>query len=156
MGAYSIKVNATTNGTINTKDAFVDLNAPAGQAFRLTRFKISVRTPASDARLICQVIRKSVIGTGSAVGIEFERDPLSPPPLVAATIKSGATNYLVGTFTDPNDVVDEFSMNGRAIYEWVPRTDAEKITSDSGNIIGINIECDVVSILVDVTIEWEE
>lgn len=153
MSVYTIKVNATTNGTIDTKDAFVDLDAPASQAFKLTRYKISVRTPASDARLIVQVLRKSAIGAGSVAGTEVRKDPLAPAPLVVATIKSGATNYAVGTIVD---TLDEFSMNGRAIYEWVPRSDDEMITSASGDIIGINIECDTASILVDVTVEWEE
>lgn len=153
MGVYTIKVNATTNVAVNTKDAFLDLDAPVGQAFRLTRLKFSVRTPASDARLIIQVLRKSAVGAGGIAGTEVEKDPLSPAPLVVATVKNAAVAVAVGTIVD---TVDEFSMNARAIYEWVPRSDAEKVTSASGDIIGINIECDVVSILVDVTAEWEE
>lgn len=153
MSTYTIKVNATSNVAANTKDAFVDLDAPVGQAFKLTRVKLSVRTPASDARVIAQILRKSAVGAGGVAGTEVEKDPLGPPPLVVATIKSGATAVAVGTVVD---TVDEFSMNGRAIYEWVPRTDAEKITSTSGEIIGINLEADVVSLLIDVTVEWEE
>lgn len=153
MGVYTIFVNATANAVADTEDAFIDIAAPASVSIFLTKVKISVRTAASDARVNYRILRKSAIGAGSAAGTEVQARPLSPAPVSVATIKNAAVAYAAGTVTD---ILDDQSMNARSVVELVPREGREFWETDAAQIVGVNILSSVASLLVDVTVTWEE
>lgn len=151
MGSYIHTVSATTNGTINTDDLFAELN-PANIA-KIKRVEIAVRTPASDARIIARLARFSTAGTGGVAGAEVEKDGGGRPADAAVLEKNGATNFTLGALTDDFLTVP---VNGRAIYTWVPRGEEEKIRIEAAEFFGVVLQCDLVSIICDVTIEWED
>ncbi len=151
MGSYIHTVSATSNGTINTDDLFTELN-PAAIAL-IKRVEISVRTPASDARIIARLGRFTTAGAGGVAGTEVQKDQGGRAPDAAVLEKNGATNFTLGTLGD--DYLTA-AINGRAIWTWVPRGDEEKIRVEAAEFFGVVLQCDLVSIIVDVTIEWED
>lgn len=153
MASFSTTVGATTNVASGTEDSFIDITPPAGVSILVKRFRISIRTAASDDRFRFRLIRKSVQGTGSVVGTIVEKRPDGPAAVSTIQVKTGVTAFLAGTLVD---LVDEIEVNGRAIFEWVPRGPEEVVMSRVAEIIGLNVFASANSIEVDVTIEWEE
>ncbi len=151
MPSYTHTVSATTNGTINTDDLFHELN-PANASL-IKRVEVSVRTPASDARLIVRLARFSTAGTGGEAGTLVAKDEGMRASGAAVQQKMTTTNFTLGTL-DANILT--VAVNGRAIWTWVPRGDEEMIRIEAADFFSVVIQCDLVSIIVDVTVEIED
>ena len=110
-----------------------------------------------------RLLRKSAVGAGGvAIGTAFgvavgsalvKLSDLDRAAASAITVKSGATAFATGTITDQFDRVN---LNARAIWEWMARGDEEKIEVPAGGIFGINILVSVASIVITVTVWFEE
>ena len=117
MPMYSMSVSATSNTVVDTEDSFLNVIAAAGSRCLIKRVKISVQSPASDARSIIKLLRQSALGAGGAAGVVAKVDSgvRASSVTLAASVKNGITNMAVGTLVDTIDVIN---MNGRAIHEW--------------------------------------
>lgn len=153
MPNYTATVTATTNGTANIEDGFVELLAAASSAFRVKRVSISMQTPASDARLTVTMRRTSAAGATGTAATFVRREPAMRATSVTGFVKNGTTAFTIGTLTD---LIDVKNVNGRATYEWIPRNYMEEAVVVGGSRFSLGIACNVVSQIATVTVEFED
>lgn len=152
MPSYTHTVSATTRGVIDTEDLWNELNP--GNDVLIKRVSVSIETPASDARLIVRLLRTTATGTGTPVaGTEVSKDPGMRGTGVVVLEKNGTVNFIPGAV---GDIFHVEAVNGRAIWTWVPRGPEEMIRVQAASFFAVGIECDLVSIIVRSTVEWED
>lgn len=153
-------VNATSNGTINTEDTFVEL-ALSNVAIRVKLVRVRLgdgtATAGLDNDYRVRLVRKTAAGTGGTGGTEVRKQQAADTPDVVATVKNGATNFTTATL---GDIVDTVVKNGRETFEWIAKDEDDAIithpTTASGNIFAVLIQSAVVSQTFQVTVEWDE
>jgi len=154
MAQYIGTVTATSNGTANTEDTFIEIDAPASQIAKIKRIRVSHQTAAQDGSTRIKLCRKSATGAGTTAAMtEVKKNPLAPAALCVGTLKSGTNTWAAGTITD---TIDEIQVNQRGIWEWVARDEDDYIVLESGGIFGVNLLSSAISIVIRVTIEWVE
>lgn len=154
MAEYIARVQATSNTSANTEDEFIELRGAASTGFLLKRVRISVNTQNSDVNVTARIISLAS-GTGGS-GTSFtplKKRPTAPAATTVCTVKNGTTALALG---GTPVTIEQVNMNGRAIWEWIPRGNEEYIDSGSAGIITIAIKCSTASIILDVTTEFEE
>jgi len=160
MARYSVTVNATSNGTINTEDIFVEL-ALSGVAYKIKRVRVRLGDGTATAGVDndFKVFLKSMqtAGTGGTTSTEVPRHTAGDAADVVATVKNTTTNFTLGTL---NNIFDTVVKNGRETYEWIPIDEDDTIithpTTASGNLFIVSLQSAVVSQTFQVTVEWEE
>lgn len=153
MPIYQAQVTATSNAAAGTEDAFVEIAMLAASAGRIRRVLVSVETASQDTRSIVLFKRVSAAGATGVAYTATKADAQMRANVSTATVKNGATAFTVGTLVDTPRRVN---INGRAIYEWVPRNAQEEIVVIGGNRFVVGIACSAVSVVHGVTVEWEE
>lgn len=154
MAEYIARVQATSNSSANTEDEFVELRAAASTGFLLKRVRISCATAGSDVDITARIasLASGTAGSGTAF-TPLKKRPTAPAATTACTVKTTTTALALGGTPATLEQVD---VNGRSVWEWVPRGDEEYIDSGSAGIITIAIKVSAVSIVLDVTVEFEE
>lgn len=155
MPMYSMTVSATSNTVAGTEDTFLDLVAAAGSRLLVKRVQVSIETAAQDTRSIVKLLRKSAQGATGTAGVAAKLDSGSRASSVTLTtaVKNGTAAMAVGTIVDTLPVMN---LNGRAIWEWIPRNAQEEVYIAGAAIFGVNIACSAVSIVHRVTCWWED
>lgn len=153
MPLYSSTVSATSNATANTDDTFVEIAAAAGSQLRINRVRVSIATAASDTTGQVRLVRKSAAGSGGVAGTIVKIDSNTRASSASSTVKSGTTAFSAGTITD---TVEAQQVNGRAIWEFIPRDDTEEIVVAGSGIFGVIIQNSSASIVHRVTVWWED
>jgi len=158
MAQYSIVCVATSNGTVNTDDGFVELKAPASITVKVKRVRVGwgdgTATAAVDNMFRVKIMRWTT-GSG-ATGIAFtpvKRNGTSVAAISTVKIKNTTTAFALGTTTD---IVDQIPINGRAIYEWIARDDDDMIVTKPGEYFAVVISSAVVSQAFTVTVDFLE
>jgi len=153
MPIYQAQVTGTSNSVAGTEDTFVEVSFAASSAGRIRRVLVSVETASQDTRSIVLFKRVSAAGATGAAYTPTKADAQMRTPASTTNIKNGATAFTVGTLVDTPRRVN---INGRAIYEWVPRNAQEEIVVVGGNRFALTITCSAASVIHGVTVEWEE
>lgn len=153
MPIYQAQVTATSNATAGTEDSFAEISFAAASAGRIRRVLVSVETASQDSRSIVLFKRTSAAGATGVAYTATKADAQMRANASAVTVKNGATAFTVGTLVDTPRRVN---VNGRAIYEWVPRNAQEEIVVVGGNRFAVGIACSAASVTHGVTVEWEE
>jgi hypothetical protein len=78
---------------------------------------------------------------------------LAPTATTTVKVKNGSTAFTLGT---PTATFHQDNVNGRAIWEWIPRGNEEYIDSGSAGIVAIIVKCSGTSTTINVVAEWEE
>lgn len=157
MTVYTVNVNANVNGTINTEDSFVELSSTASmlhiQKVRV-RFGDGTSTEV-DHQFRIRLVRKSAAGTGGVAGTKVKTDIMCPVSGATCNIKTGTTNFTVGTVVD---VIDQLVMNTRGIYEFIARDEDEIITTDgtATTIFSVLLQSPVQPEKYQVSVYWTE
>ena len=153
MGQYCSIVSATSNGSGDTEDTFLDITPAASRTVKIVRIRVSCNTAADDSRIRVKVCRKSAQGTGSIAGIITKKDPGVDTSANSTQKKDTTVAFTAGTIVD---VVYDDNFNARAVWEFVARSDADMIRSGVAQIIGVNLLVSAASKVCHVLVEWEE
>jgi len=157
MAEYSVTVNASSNGTINTEDSFVELSSTASMLkIKRVRARFGDGTATEvDHQFRIRLTRKSAAGTGGVAGTKVKIDIMGPAAAATCNIKTGTTNFTVGTVVD---TVDQIVQNTRGIYEFIPRDEDEIITCDgtATTIFCVLLQSSVATEKYQVTVFWAE
>jgi hypothetical protein len=160
VGEYSVTFNATSNGTINTQDTFIELSGVVVNVKRVrVRLGDGTATAGVDNDWRVDLVRKSAAGTATSGS--------TPTPVrmritgrtsgATVTTKNGANGFTTPTVLE---TVDTVIVNGRAIYEWVARDETDYITTHptlaSGGMFAVLIQSAVASQKFQVSVFWEE
>jgi hypothetical protein len=155
MGQFIVEVSATTNSVANTEDAFIEIAGATGTGFFLKRVRISTYTPASDTVITPRIVAYSsgAASGGSSAGTLNKKRTISPAATSTAYVKNGTTNFPLGTVST---TYDQTNVNGRAIWEWIPRGNEEYIDSGALGVLAIVVKCSAASVVINATAEIEE
>ena len=153
MGHYSVTVQATSNSVANTEDEFIELKAAASTSLFLKRVRISCATQGSDVDITARIMSLSGSSAAGSASTPVKKRQLAPAATSAAKVKATTTAMALGAGAS---TIDQFDLNGRAIFEWIPRGNEEFIESASGGYLAIGIKVSSASIVLDVTVEFEE
>ena len=155
MPEFKIGVNATSNATPDTEDAFIELLSANPSIVRVKRFRIACQTAAQDARLQWRLLRTTTAGATGTGGTVVKKKPGTRASGVTANVKNGTAAFTVGTV---GDIFDQGSLNARAVYEWVPRGDEEvvEMTGDATNRLVLAIKSSVASLVLDIFLEYKD
>jgi len=161
MSRHIVDVNATSNGTINTEDTFVELLL-SGTAIKIKRVQVrlgggTLATAGVDNDYEVRLVRKTAAGSGGVAATEVRKNQAMPVGTVAAIVKTGTTNFTTVTL---GDLIEDVVKNGRETYEWIAKDEEDTIvthpTTGSGGIFAVIISSAVVSQRFQVAVEWEE
>jgi len=158
VAQYSIVCVATSNGTVNTDDGFIEIDAPANVCIKIKRVRIGwgdgTQTAGVDNHFRVKLMRWT---TGSVTaGTAFtpvKRNATSVAAGSAVKIKAGATAFALGT---TQTIVDQFAPNGRALFEWIARDDDDMIVTAPGEYFAVVVASSVVSQLFTISVDFLE
>jgi len=155
MPEYITRVEATSNATGDTEDAFIELLTANPSILRVKRFRINVVTASIDDRVSWRLLRTTTAGATGVAGTTVKKKPGSRAAGATNNVKNGTAAFTVGTV---GDQIDEGSFNARGGYEYVPRGDEEipEVTGDAVNRVVLAIKASGASRLLDVMFEWED
>jgi hypothetical protein len=158
MGTYIASVIATSNGTANTEDVFIQLTAATGKQFKIRRIRMFYRgdaTAVGDNNVEARVLTVTVASGGTGTTITpVATEPSMPAPVTTCIVKNGATALAVGTGTVTPITTPSF--NERGFYEWVAMLDSERLASGVAGIVELVLKNSAVSRQMAVEIEFEE
>lgn len=161
MSRHIVDVNAITNSVVDTEDTFVELLL-SGMAIRIKRVAVRLGGAALDTAGVdndfeIRLVRKTAAGTGGVAATEVRKDQSAAVGTVAATVKTGSTNFTTATL---GDLIEDVVKNGRETYEWIAKDEDDAIvthpTTGSGGIFAVIISSAVVSQDCQVSVEWDE
>lgn len=159
MAQYTTNVSATSNATLNTADVFVELKAPAGVTMKVKRVRVGysdgTATIGVDNYFMVKLYRWDTTTAGSST-------PFTPVPrnanFTAATttgkVKTTTTALALGTTNVT--IVDQISVNGRALYEWLARDDDDFIVVKPASLFAVVIASGVASQKFTVSVDHVE
>ena len=159
MAEYTASVNATSNGTANTDDMFIEIKAPTSTTVLVKRIRVSspATTPA-DNEVLVTVTRNTGAGTfTSGTGFTpIKRRTSAPVSVITSStciVKNGTNGATVGAGAS---VVLKTAFNQRGIFEWIARDKDDYIETGSGEYIEVLVQCSAVSQKIAVEMDWEE
>lgn len=158
MTEYSVGVNATSNGTINTEDTFVEISGVVIGVLRVeARMGDGTATTGLDNDWRIRLVRKTAAGATGTGGTAVRLDQEGRTAGATVTVKNGATNFTTATL---GDIVYTQVCNGRQQFQWMPRGPDEIIrthaTLGSGGMFAVLIQSAVVSQKFQVNVLWSE
>jgi hypothetical protein len=153
MGQYICEVQATSNSTAGTEDEFVELKSGSGLTLLIKRVRVDIYTPSQDSVSTIRLLRNSAAGSTGVAYTPLKKRQGAPGSAATCNVKNTTSAFSVGTNVDNPDRVD---VNGRAIWEWIPRGSEEFIETGSNGYFAVGIKCSTASVVHDVTVEWEE
>lgn len=155
---FSATVNATSNGTVNTQDTFIELSGVILGVKRIrARLGDGTATAGLDNDWRIDIVRKTAGGATGTSGTAVKLNVMGAASGATVTVKNGTSAFTTATI---QNTIDTAVVNGRAIFEWVARDEDDfvrnHITLGSGGMIGILIQSAVVSQKFQVTAYWVE
>lgn len=153
MAQYYTTVNATSNGTANTEDTFIELLPPANVVLLLKRVRISFTPTPVDNTVRVRIKRVSAAGATGTAGTVVKKRPTAPAAVSTSTVKNGTSVFTVGTLVD---TVLDAGVNTRGVFEWVSRDEDDYIVSNINQRVAITAACTAVSMVLTAEAEWEE
>lgn len=159
MPTYTTTINATSNGTINTEDTFVECSVNPLKIKRIrARLGDGTETAGVDNNYRVRVVRKTASGVGTtSVGTAVRAKQSDRVTGATVTWKNTTNNFTTATL---GDIYDSVVKNGRETYEWVARDETEYVevhpTLASGGMFAVLIQSAVASQKFNVTVVWEE
>lgn len=158
MHQYQCTVQANTHNTANTDDTFIEITAPSNRYIKIkgvrVEFQFGTATATSDAHFRVKLVTKSVAGTGGVSGTVTQRDPSAPSSLSTVLVKSGTTDFTVGTVIDTLELASIHVTNE---YVWNAFDESEKIIILPAGIFGIFVTWpSATQQNFTVTLWWEE
>lgn len=163
MAQYTTNVQATSNATLNTADVFVELKPPAGVTIKIKRVRVGysdgTATAGVDNYFVVKIYRWDTTtgGTTSAFTpvLRNANLPISVLPASGSCkVKSGTTACALGTTNVT--IVDQISINGRALYEWLARDDDDMIVVKPASCFAVVIASGVASQKFTVSVDHVE
>lgn len=174
-----VGVTATSNSTQNTQDAFIELQAASSQMIKIKRVRVGygsgIQSAGIDNNFLLQFYRYTTTSTttpstltfpastsasGVSAGSFFtQRSPgnAKASQLTTVKVKNATTAFTLGTGTV--QLVDQISINGRALYEWLARDDDDMIFTTgaaAAECFAVAITSNVASQVFTVTLDWVE
>lgn len=148
MAQYTTNVSATSNVTLNTPDTFVELKGPAAVTFKVKRVRVGfsdgTATAGVDNYFMVKIYRWDTTTGGSATTFTpIPRNGNMGAAGTTAKVKTTTTALALGTTNVT--IVDQISVNGRALYEWLARDDDDMITVKPATCFGVVIQSGVAS-----------
>jgi hypothetical protein len=166
MVQYVVGCTATSNSSANTQDAWIELQAPSGMMIKIKRVRVGfgsgTQSAGVDNHFLLQFYRYTTSNStvNAAAGSLFtQRSPgnAKASQLTTVKVKNGTTAFTLGTGTV--QLVDQISINGRALYEWLARDDDDMIFTTgaaAAECFAIAITSNVASQVFTATIDWIE
>lgn len=158
MPQYSTTVNATSNGTINTEDTFVELSVGNLRIKKIVaRLGDGTGTAGVDNDWRIRIVRKTAGGATGTGGTSVRNDQVDRVSGVTNNVKNGTNAFTTATL---GDIIDTQIKNGRETYLFIARDQYDYIgvhpTLGSGGMFAILIQSAVASQKFQVTTFWEE
>lgn len=166
-------VTATSNTSAGTQDLFIEIKAPSSGQFFVKRVRVSLgnaaETTGQDGDYFVQLYRYTTTTAGSATSLSFPaasalsshaanfwigRNPNNVNSVVTIKVKNGTTALAIGSGTV--QILDEISVNGRAVYEFLARDDDDMWSPPTSGCFAVALICSVASQVFNVTVDWEE
>lgn len=159
MAQYTSNVSATSNTTINTADVFVELKAPSNVTIKIKRVRVGfsdgTATAGVDNYFMVKLYRWDTTTGGSATTFTpIQRNANSQAPVATCKVKNGTTALALGTTNVT--IVDQISINGRALYEWLARDDDDMIVVKPASLFSVVLQSGVASQKFTVSVDHVE
>lgn len=163
MPQFTTNVSATSNATANTADVFVELKAPAAITIKVKRVRIGysdgTATIGVDNYFMAKLYRWDTTTAGTSTAftpvLRNANLPISVLPASGSCkVKNGTTALALGTTNVT--IVDQISINGRALYEWLARDDDDMIVVKPASCFAVVLQSAVVSQKFTVTVDHVE
>lgn len=152
MANYNVNVNATSNGTSDTEDTWIELQPPSGVALALYRIRVSnPHSTLIDNPIRVRLNRASAAGATGTSFTPKEHRPNGPAAVSSCNVKNGTSAFSVGTVIE---TLIDVAFNSRGLFEWVARDENDYFWSGVNERIAIcvrvrgtasvvlNVECD--------------
>jgi len=156
MPEYVVEVNATSNGTLNTEDTFVEIDGFHKVRKVIVRLGDGTESAGVDNNYRVRIVTKTVLGSGiTAGGTENPHKHGDDRAAgIVTAVKSGTNNFSLGTL---GRVLEQAVRNGRETYIWEP-PEGYTTTRDlaDGRAFGVMVQNEQVSIPFQVTVIYEE
>lgn len=153
MPLYSATVSATSNGSANTEDTFIEVLAASGSALSLRRVKVYSSTAAADTVIRGRIIRASSAGATGTAGTATKVVDSMRASSATVVVKNGTNAFSTGSVVD---TIERFCINGRSVWEWVPASAEERVTNAAASYLKLIIENSGTSQVVVATLTWED
>lgn len=163
MAQYTTNVSATSNSSTNTADVFVELKAPSAITIKVKRVRVGfsdgTATAGVDNYFMVKLYRWDTTTGGSSTAFTpIPRNANSPISVLPASgsckVKTTTTALALGTTNVT--IVDQVSVNGRALYEWLARDDDDMIVVKPASLFAVVLASGVVSQKFTVTVDHVE
>lgn len=158
MAQYTTNVSATSNSTINTADVFVELKAAASTTIKIKRVRVGfsdgTATAGVDNYFMVKLYRWDTTTAGTGAFTPIQRNAGAPAPTATAKVKQTTTAMALGTTNVT--IVDQISVNGRALYEWLARDDDDMIVVKAAGLFSVVLASGVASQKFTVTVDHVE
>lgn len=158
MAQYTTNVQATSNTTINTADVFVELKAPTGVTIKIKRVRVGfsdgTATAGVDNYFMVKLYRWDTTTAGTGTFTPIARNGNAPAAVATAKVKQTTTAMALGTTNVT--IVDQISVNGRALYEWLARDDDDMIVVKPASLFSVVIASGVASQKFTVSVDHVE
>jgi hypothetical protein len=131
----------------------VEITAAASTRFLLKRVRVSCGSANSDDMFTFRICLMTSAGSNGTAYTPVPTVALAPAATSTVKIKDTTVAFTLGTV---NKTFFKDSVNGRAIWEWIPRGDEEYLNSGSAGIIAVIGQCSAASKVVNVNCVFEE
>jgi hypothetical protein len=148
LAQYTTNITATSNGTINTDDVFIELKAPAGVTIKIKRVRVGFSDGTATAGVDNHFLVKLYRWDTSTSGSNTTLTPVprnGNAPAAVATGKGKTTTTALALGTTNVTIVDKIAPNGRALYEWIARDDDDMIVVKPASLFAVVIASAVAS-----------
>lgn len=154
MAQYTCLVNATSNGTGNTEDTWIEIFPPANVSVILKRVRVSFpHTTVLDVPARVRINRASAAGATGTAFTPIRRRPAAPASVSTVNIKNGTNAFSVGTVVE---TALDAAVNTRGVFEFVSRDENDHIQSGINQRLAIALRVNTASVVCNVECDYEE
>lgn|SRR5262245_32841351 len=154
MPQYNVICNATSNGTLNTEETYIEILPPANVSVLLKRVCLSFpHTTVSDVIAELRIVRTSSAGATGTSFTPTKTRVASPASVSTVNVKNGTNAFTVGTVTDQ---MWRLATNTRGIVEWVARDERDIIESAVNGRLVVTGKINLASMVFDCECTFEE
>jgi hypothetical protein len=156
---YSVIGQATANASANTEDTFIEITAPSTTHLAVKKIiygiLVGTGTTSADGYARMRVVRKSVAGSGGVNGSIVKLRPArAPASAMTVKVKTGSTNFSVGTVTDE---IMKIAFHRAYVHIWVASDEMDYIRIAPSEIFGILIQsANTATAQLGAQVQWEE
>jgi len=153
MPRYRVVVSATSNGSANTDDTFVELLFAAASGGWIKRVRVSCVTAASDTITTIKMVLNSAAGATGTAGTAVRLNSTTRATADTPLIKNGTNAFSVGTTTS---TFENVTINSRSYWEWIPTKPEEELFILGGAYFAVVLQDSGTSQVHKVTVEYED